>query len=279
MRLHPPDRPSPSAGRRRFLLAAALALVTLPASPLAAQTGEPTGGVGDLSAKAEVVFRGTVRLLNTSTVPADEGVGRSVVRIDEVLSGSETLRRFVGKDVTVRLKEGTTVAAGQTRIFFANVWHFGESLGLIELGSVPAPAAPQARAFREDVVKARQASADRQLKERMEAAQLVVAGRVTAVKARPRILSEHDPQWTEAEIDVSEVVKGTAPANKMTIQFAASDDVMWYRSPKLKAGQEGIWILRSGLAGAGAPQFLGIAEPGDQLPISELNHAKALLQR
>ncbi|PYM86509.1 MAG: hypothetical protein DME09_02215 [Candidatus Rokuibacteriota bacterium] len=54
-----------------------------------------------------------------------------------------------------------------------------------------------------------------------------------------RIGSEHGPQWSEADIEVEEVLKGTA-GRTITIVFAASRDVMRYQIPKPRVGQSGV---------------------------------------
>ena len=156
---------------------------------------------------------------------------------------------------------------------------FGDSIGVVEIGSYVqgrAEAAPQTLA--RDVEKAKMAEADRELKAKLDKAQLVVAGRAIAVKPLLRpFLTEHDPQWSEAEIEVTEVLKGT-PAGKVTIVFPASNDVMWYKAPKPKVGEESIFLLRTGLVGV-APERIGVSEPQDVLPVSQLPRVKTLLGR
>jgi len=100
--------------------------------------------------------------------------------------------------------------------------------------------------------------------ERVASADVVIRGRVTAVRVVPeaeparraaraaaaaaeaprrRPITEHDPQWREAEIEVDEVEKGPRK-RRVVVRFPGSDDVRWYRAPKFQPGQEGVFILQ-----------------------------------
>lgn len=259
-------------------VATLLFLGAAPLAPGAARAQLGAAAIASLSEKSEVVFLGTVQVAHAATVPVDDVGLHVVVRLDEVLFGAQLYRGFHGQNVTVRTLDGAELKPGDRLVFFANAWHYGESLGLVEVGRAPGT---EAGALRSAVERSRAASADRELKGRVDAAQLVVTARVSSVKERPRVVSEHDPQWTEAEIEVQEVLKGTAAAagGKTTVVFPGSDDVMWYRVPKLTPGQQGVFVLRSGVAGPrAAPSVHGLSEPEDLLPVSEAARVKALLQ-
>ena len=230
----------------------------------------------DLSAKSQIVFRGTVRVLNSATVDADSVDGLAVVRLNELVTGPALLKGFVGKDITVRLRAPNEVKAGEERLFFANPWLFGDSVGVVEVGSLPQTQA-RAQTLPQDVARGQSAAADAELRAKLDAASSVVAGRVAAVRpSPPQRLSEHDPQWTEADIEVSETVKGTAKG-RVTIVFPASTDVMWFKTPKPKQGQDGVFILGPGDK-VGAGNRLAVSEPQQILPLSELSRVKALLK-
>jgi hypothetical protein len=231
------------------------------------------------AAQADFVFVGTVRLLNSSTVSTEDVAGLAVVRLDEVVAGPVMLRSFVGKDITVRLQTPSAVKEGEERVFYANSWIFGDSIGVIEVSSqLQTRAQAMAGDLAGAVTKARAGEADRQLKAKLERTTLVVVGRVSAIKPSQRpILSEHDPHWSEAEIVVSEVLKGSAQGN-VTMAFPASTDVMWYKAPKPKVGQDGVFLLSAGLSGLAADR-VGVTEAQDVLPASEIARVKALLGR
>jgi hypothetical protein len=226
---------------------------------------------------AQFVFRGTVLQRGTATmaeVPVTENT--IVVRVDEIVHGSDIVRDFEGEAITVQLGDGQTVTEGQDYIFHTNGWLFGTSIAVVAVAVEPADAdsAQQLRA----AVSAGPAQA---AKARAERADLVVSGQVTQVTQVPRPpgapISEHEPEWQEAVVQVHHVARGGArgrrPGN-VTIRFAASRDVRWARAPKFGVGQEGVWMLGdktkegSALRAAAAvpkDQYL-VVEPDDFYP-------------
>jgi hypothetical protein len=240
-------------------------------------TGQDPASIHDLAGKSEMVLKGTVRLLNSSTVTTADVTGLAVVRLTELVSGPAMLRSFVGKDITVRLRT-KDVKEGEERVFFADSWVFGDALGVVEVGSYVQAAAAAPQTLAQDVQRAKTAAVDRELRGKLERAQSVVVGRVAAVRTSPPTrVTEHDPQWSEAEIEVSEVLKGTAKG-RVTLVYPASTDVMWYKTPKPQLGQDGVFILRNDVQGVTGAR-LAVSEPQDILPLSELARVKALLGR
>lgn len=85
-----------------------------------------------------------------------------------------------------------------------------------------------------------------------------VGGRASAVRRRgatgvtrgttaslPRI-SEHDPIWHEAVVNVESVEKGSTGLKQVTVRFPGSNDVRWRNHPKLRPGQQGVFLLSGG---------------------------------
>jgi hypothetical protein len=68
------------------------------------------------------------------------------------------------------------------------------------------------------------------------------SGAAAAVPPR-RPITEHDPDWREAVIEVDTVQKGPEK-QQLVVRFPASDDVRWFRAPKFQPGQEGVFILQ-----------------------------------
>jgi hypothetical protein len=104
-------------------------------------------------------------------------------------------------------------------------------------------------------------------------------------------ISEHDPNWHQATIQVDEVLKGNE-AREMKVLFPKSDDVRWFRVQKFQEGQQGIWLLQSSKAQNTkgiSPKILA-AIPKDQdvlitlhandfLPLNELGKVKSLINQ
>ncbi len=252
----------------------------------------------ELWRQAPFVFVATVQKLRASNVAEVEDTRRTVVaHVDRVEKGPQNMARFVGRDVTIKLATGETVREQEQARFFTNGWLFAETLAVESLGHEPVEP-PATAPRRRGIARAAAAEAGRAalaaaaaageemaepaarlkasaIAERLAGADVVVRGRVTAVRvaqteapprrtgargvaaaaaAAPvrRRISEHDPEWREAEIEVDEVVKGGLQTNRVVVRFPGSNDVRWYKAPKFEPGQEGSFILQKSAAPATA---------------------------
>ena len=222
----------------------------------------------DLARKARFVFQGRVKRPG-ATMKEALAAGRTViVTVDEVLQAPETLRHYAGKEVTVQLRPGQRVAAGQAAVFFTNPWLFGKSVAVQALA-----VQPPVKKARDAVQMGVERDPVRTLDERdarahVESADVVVSGRVKSVRVpdAPRAVrgargargaraaaagatlqrpSEHDPMWREAVVEVEDVHKGTHKRKTIIVRFPASRDIMWSEAPKLRPGQEGYFVLHA----------------------------------
>jgi hypothetical protein len=214
-------------------------------------------------ASAQFIFTGTVRKLNASTmahIPKTERT--AVVRINDVIQGPEVLRHCVGQDITVQVGGPKKLSKGQQATFYADDVSFGESIAVHsrDHDDVRPSARGQAAAPTSDpAVNLSQ----RRTEDRFEAAELVVSGKVTGIRLpelnisakvaagtgavaevpTPQRISEHDPLWQEAVIEVETVHKGADPGKTVTLRFPASTDVMWYQATKFHPGHHGVFML------------------------------------
>lgn len=215
----------------------------------------------DLFQEAKFVFRGTVRQTKSANVAQIKNTARTiVVAVDEVFKAPEILGNFAGQTITVKLGDEENVKKGEEAIFYTNGWIFGETIAVESLGhsrveantkNLAAARVNPFKSLKDDIIK-----------NRLETADAVVIGRVTSVRlpeenfasskvrsmvksetGKRRPISEHDPQWREAVVEVSNADKGGSGENQIVVRFPASDDVRWYRAPKFAAGQEGVFIL------------------------------------
>ena len=216
--------------------------------------------------QANFVFKGSVQKLKATTMPGLPVKGKTaVVRVDEVLSAPPLLSHYAGSDITVILGGGESVRKGEQAVFHTNSYLVGESLVVQSAGHT---AAGVAASF----AKAPGADADiTRLREKVDNADAVVTGKVTAVNvlgglasgARTRggaapeetTISEHNPVWQEAVIQVTDVEKGSPKTRQVVVRFPGSTDVHWYGAPKLSPGQEGVFLLTKG-ARADASAFV-----------------------
>jgi len=200
-----------------------------------------------LTRRSSFVFQGTIEKLRASTLSIPTESGTAVVRIDDIIESTPNLRSFRGKQVTVRLLRPEQEREQTTRIFFTEPYSFGRTIGVTENGSLPVSAA---NGLRETLVKTHQELADDALAERLRLAQSVVVARVVRISPAPEFEkgrgvedSEHDPIWRVAVLAVTKTLKNERTTTA-SVRFAASRDVMWYGTPKLKPEQEGIFLLQ-----------------------------------
>jgi len=252
-------------------------------------------------AEAPFVFEGSVKSLKASNVEAVPADARTVVvQVDHVRHAPRAMAGFAGQEITVRLAPGESLRAGEQAVFFAEGLVFGDHLAVQSLGHDPliAQEARAALAGASPVVQ--------KLRNRIDVAQAVVSGQVSAVRSphQPAAvaakgrrsaavpegrISEHAPFWQDAVISVSQVHKGRAP-KQVVVRFPSSTDVRWRSAPKFKKGQKGTWLLHAGagVGAAGAPRAaaakrVGAApgvytalDPNDFQPSSESAVVKAM---
>jgi hypothetical protein len=204
-----------------------------------------------LLGEAPFAFVGTVEHVGAATmtdIPID---GRTaVVRVDHVLQAPEALPTLEGQRITMQLKEDTQ--PGEQAAFFAQGLAFGESIAVTEVGRVGVEAVEPhvTRGFEAGgpagfEALQRQAQAAR-LRDHADEADAVVVGRVVGLEdVLEPVISEHDPDWWRATIDVTHVEKGDVQTGPLHVLYANSLDVQWRLSPKPKASQEGLWILHA----------------------------------
>ncbi|HEY2815723.1 MAG TPA: hypothetical protein VGK44_01175 [Casimicrobiaceae bacterium] len=210
--------------------------------------------------KATFVFQGTVKKVKAAlmrSVPVDAHT--AVVHVDQVLEAPANLRHLAGMDLTVQLVERVKASAGDTFVFHAAGWIFGDTVALRAVTQEPLERAHAPLLARGgDPVAHR---ADRELQDRVNDADLVVSGTVVAVKlpegSEPQVratrgsvdvagkpVSEHDPKWREAVVQVADVHKGEHAADRVSVLFPSSQDVRWFKAPKFHAGQQGYFVLQ-----------------------------------
>jgi hypothetical protein len=253
------------------------------------------------------VFRGTVKKIRSATmkeVPVSDRT--AVVHVEQVLEAPRSFAHYEGHDITVELAGRKKVAAGDELIFHANSWIFGESVAVraVTLERVTKTHAALLQRGGDPTAH----SASRRLEEHVNAADLIVSGKVTAVTIPPEVtepalaaatpppiapVSEHDPKWRQAVIQVEQTQKGSHDSGQVTVLFPASTDVLWYKAPKFQAGQQGTFVLHKtkidtkdhhalrGLAAAGAVTEVEVytaLHPEDVHPLQQQAAIKAMIR-
>lgn len=254
----------------------------LPAAIIISFSCNAQGDKKDWMKESRLIFKGEVVLMNSSTIDQADPSETGVVKVWEIIEGKEVLEPFLQQNITVKFLKPAEMKKGLKALFYANVWIIGESIAVSEVGHEPL----NEDAFKStDVQKKIQTNRTVLIGDTLTAqlakAELVVSGRVIAVRKltmqSPKE-SEHDPQWMLAEVKVDEVLKKTGTADStMRFAFAASNDVMWYRAPKFKEGQTGIWILSREDAGFAETKIFTVVSHGQYLNIQEKPRVRQLL--
>lgn len=234
----------------------------------------PAPSLKELAGAADYVFRGTVVRPGAANLSIVEpGERTAIVRVDEVLQAGAQVDDFTGREVTVLLSRPGALRAGDSQVFFGAVGLAGESLGIVELG----------RAAGGDRFKARLARLQQQLFEesvvaKIEAADLAVQGRILSTRAAQRaskqgLLSEHDPLWWEAQLEVKAVLQGTTVQATVPFWFPTGNDAMWVTAPRAVTGSEGTWLLHLYEVDGKGPVY-AVLRAGDLLTTAETKVAE-----
>jgi hypothetical protein len=238
--------------------------------------------IATLAPNASLIFKGTVKKLHDSTVsvvPATDST--VVVHVDEVLDGAKTIGDFTGQDITVQLKEPKSVKEDEKLLFFANAGTFGKSVSVVEVGHTSAEG--ESAQIRRQISDARKKQADRKLQQRLAKAEIVIEGKVTDVKPVARAgeedpVSEHDPEWWEATVQIQSTQKGKPKGQTVVVYFPHSSDIRWAQAPKLKKGQEGVFSLHNLEDKKRAIKGYAVTDPLDVHPKNQLERVRALIK-
>jgi hypothetical protein len=245
----------------------------------------------DVLKQSEIVFAGTI-VSADAAAQADVPQGTLLVaaRVDQVLEKPPSVVLRKGDRVDIAVSDPSAYASGSRHTFYTAGWIYGERLTVRELAHEPAPLA---NALAASVPGMQQSVRDAKLKDAIDTADAVVTGRVVSVSTPKKLtaaaaseeerITEHDPEWHDAVVAVSEWMKG-GTSKRVVVRFPASYDVMWYRVPKLKVGMTRTLLLHADttpgpkavMAGAPqAPRFM-LLSPDDAQPAADAPRARRL---
>jgi hypothetical protein len=272
-----------------------------------------------LAQQARFVFEGTVQQRGAATIDSVPVSDRTlIVHVNRILQAPQTLSAYLDKDITVQLGSSSRarLEPGQQAVFYTNGWLFGDSIAVRALGQLPLSQAQRAMLSQpatagDATTPPHENLANRDLQQRLTNADAVVTGKVVGVRvpaetvadataavgarggAEPTVvapISEHDPEWREAVVEVQGTEKGSTDRSNVVVRFPSSNDVQWYRAPKFEAGQEGIFVLHQkqtqpvtaahelAAAGPGEDEEVYTAlDPADFQPTQQLPVVQTLL--
>ncbi|MCA1611337.1 MAG: hypothetical protein LC780_10825 [Acidobacteria bacterium] len=282
---------------RRLLIAAAAVSALLASGRAPGQDDDAAA----LTERSAIVVRAKVVKANASNEPmVAASPGTAVTRITKMYAGSEIAGDQTGKTATVILSRPGSLKAGQEATFFGNPRFMGKTLTIADEGEIASrDAASRAAPSIERHVQARR---DKPVVERLASATLVFRGVVETVrplaaadaatgesKPYPTRPSEHDPDWQVATVKVVKPLRGEA-GPVVTVVFPASRDIVWFNVPKLRQGQDSIFITHAlspeeaaRHRASGLVAFMDkqpahvIIEPSDVLPPGDEARVRGLL--
>ena len=263
------------------------------ASPVAA-FAQGTQAQAALAGQSSIIFAGTVsQLAATSFADVPKSAQTIVVRVDAILKKPAAVSLKKGDSVTVEAKDPSAFQPGTQATFYTDGWIFGSGVAVKELGHEIGPAGGGTSTAGASANS--QEISDQELRNRLNGADFVVIGRVTDVHrwAAPKYtkttrVTEHDPDWHEAVVEIQSVLKGgQVKGNKIVVRFPGRNDVAWIRSPKFEKNQQGIFCLnKDQVTGAPTSKVGGrqvyvytCLGHGDSLPMSDVPRVRALLSK
>src|SRR5215212_759574 len=227
--------------------AAALFLVcaaALIATPLHAQP-DLTRWILD----APLIVRGTLVGADSPTLPLPSPNGQVVrLLVKDTMRGADTIGSFNGQEIILGR---TTTSQRKEGVFFIRPIAYGKTLAAEEIGEIDPPA--DEHAFAAQIARVHQQDQENKLVARAASAEATIVGQVLSVR-RVRengvVPSEHDPEWAVARVLVVRTLKGQPRSGEcaqgacVDVAFAQSDDIRWFRSPKVVVGQQNVILLR-----------------------------------
>ncbi len=268
-----------------------VSLLDAPALPQAASNQAA------LVKQSSIVFAGTVsQLAATSFAGVPKSAQTIVVRVDSVSKKPSAVSLKKGDNVTVEVKDAAAFRDGTQATFYTDGWIFGSGVAVKELGHELTPISGETSkpaGVGEKADQQPQEISDQELRDRLNAADFVVIGRVkevhrwTVPKSAPQRVSEHDPDWHEAVVEVQSVLKGgQVKGNSIVVRFPGRNDVAWVHSPKLAKNQQGIFCLNRDQTSGVPTEKVGGRQVavytclghGDSLPMSDAHRVRSLLK-
>jgi hypothetical protein len=201
--------------------------------------------VRNLRRESRFIFTGSVEGVARSTVsllPAHRGT--AVVHVEHIHYAPEDLQDQLDQSVTLLLAEESTASPNQRLVFFTTPILFGETMAAREVGRIEVP--DDIEALQEMMARVTAQMTEEDVRAHVGSTDAIVRGRVVSVRSVSETTaltaSEHDPDWWAAVVRVTRSIKGDHKG-QIEVRYPNSHDIRWYRAPKLREGQEGIFML------------------------------------
>jgi hypothetical protein len=257
-----------------LLLLGTLLLAGWPTAGRAQSTMSPSM---QLISQSPYVFRCKVLEISGKTAGAPSRVGQLLtVRVTEVYREPNTTTTIAAGNVEIRTAGNESFRRGQEILFAATAWAVSDRVELQEVEHLSGEAqrgGELERALDSHWIR------EQRLQEEINVADIVVVGRVARIVAAPEgrhPISEHDPKWAVATIEVRNVLKGGQQnQSSVDVAFPTSRDIAFVGYLRPQILQAGIWILhRQVIDGTSTDRFLA----PNLIDFQSADHVKAIQQ-
>lgn len=281
----------PGSRSRSHLFPLFALVLFLPAAFTAVYAQDQTAQA--LTERSAIVVRGKVLKVNASDEPmASASPSTVVISVEQMYAGKEIAGDLRGRTATVILKRPGSVKAGEDLLFFGNPRFLGRSLTIADEGELSVEKGTPA--MLSDSEASAHARKDKAVRERLATANIVFRGTVESVHPLEteagRPASEHDPEWRVTNVKITTALRGGQAGEAVLVLFPASRDITWFNAPKLKEGQDAVFLAhpfenqdarlsrnRSFAALREKQPVYFVTEPFDVLPPSYEDHLRELL--
>jgi hypothetical protein len=252
-----------------------------------------------MTREAAFVFTGRVQALGASNLDSVEPEDRmATVQVEDVALAPRDVGDLRGQTVTVYLETTEGIEPGRLVTIFAQSWHYGRHIGVVEVGGVREAGRTTLNAgdLRHAVLDERLRQFEEQLEERIRGAEVILSGRVLTTSSAGPVAGlpglDEGVEWWTADLWIASVEKGQPPEDQR-IWFPEGGDRDWGPVPKAYPGQAGVWLLRplvepgredepraaEGQPGAPPGRRLMAVDPLDYHAMADLPRIQTLLWR
>ena len=254
----------------------------------------------DLAQRSAIVVSGKVLKINASEEPLlKASADTAVINVSHMYAGTEIAGDQTGRNITAILRQPRSLKVGTEAMFFGNPRFVGKSLTMVDEDEVPFAKLAETDTSLQIGLQARR---DKPVLERLSSASSVFLGKVESEKPLDgdmdkkdqsrELTSEHNPEWHVAAVRVITPLRGGDKDTLVLVIYPASRDIMWFNSPKLKPGQDGVFITHNPAKGeeelmrtTGVTTFINkqpavmVTQPFDVLPASDEARVRGLLAK
>lgn len=234
--------------------------------------------------RSDIIFSGMVERVGEASFAGVPDAARAiVVKVERVMEKPGPVVLAPNSLVTVQVSDFGAWQRGQRATFYTEGWIYGDGVAVREVAHEPVGALAVAAGPEDAAAEMR---SDAVLRRMVRSADAVAVGRVVAVRLAPRIrglatedspgpVTEHDPEWQEAVVEVDSWMSGSRSDRQVVVRFPGSLDVAFYGLPKLRQGQTGTFLLQAEEVEGMPRALLSGVEVGAYLPLEVLPRDEA----